>query len=369
VPRRIGLFIAIVQSILILAHLFVYETWVAFHPAASAQEILQLRVATIVLSFIFIAASLLAWRVNNVPVRIFYTLAAVWLGFLDLFFMAAFVCWIAYAIVYAARLPVSQSQIANTVFGLALLAGVYAIVNASWTRVHRITVKLPNLPDAWRGRVAALVSDMHLGHVRNVGFMRRVVHMLQRVKPDIVFVTGDMYDGTMVDVDKVAQPWSEFAAPLGTYFVLGNHEEFTGHDKYLRAVQRVGLRVLDSQKIDIDGLQIIGIHFIDAANPARFRASLQGAALDPTRPSILLSHAPDHLAIPEEEGVSLQLSGHTHGGQFPPFSWMTTRVYGKYVHGLQLFGKMQVFTNWGAGTWGPPMRLGTQSEIVLIKFE
>ena len=74
-------------------------------------------------------------------------------------------------------------------------------------------------------------------------------------------------------------------------------------------------------------------------------------------------------AIAEEEGISLQLSGHTHGGQLPPFSWITSRVYGKYVHGLQRFGKMQVFTNWGAGTWGPPMRLGTQPEIVLIQFE
>jgi hypothetical protein len=173
----------------------------------------------------------------------------------------------------------------------------------------------------------------------------------------------------MVDVDKVAQPWSEFTAPLGAYFVTGNHEEFTGHEKYVRAVQKVGLRVLDSEKIDIDGLQIVGVHYIDAANPAHFRAALQRTALHPNRPSILLSHAPDHLAIPEEAGISLQLSGHTHGGQLPPFSWLTFRVYGKFIHGLQRFGEMQVFTNWGAGTWGPPMRLGTQPEIVLIQFE
>ena len=336
--RRIGLFIAIVQSILIVAHLFVYETWVAFHPGFSLKEIFRLRVATVILSFFFVGASLLAWRVNNFLVRIFYTLAAVWLGFLDIFFMAALVCWIAYGIVYAARVPVGQPQIADAVFGLALLAGTYAVANASWTRVHRVTVKLPNLPDVWRGRVAALVSDTHLGHVRNAGFMRRIVGLLRRAKPDIVFVSGDMYDGTMVDADKVAQPWKEFAAPLGTYFVSGNHEEFTGHEKYVRAVRSAGLRVLDGEKVDIEGLQVVGVHYVDAANPAHFRAALKRAAIDPARPSILLSHAPDHLAIPEEEGISLQLSGHTHGGQLPPFSWLTSRVYGKYVHGLQRFG-------------------------------
>ena len=368
-PRRIALIIAIGQSILLVAHFFVYETWTAFHPRASAQTIEELRFATILLSFTFIAASLLAWRSANFLVRIFYTLAVVWMGFLDLLFMAAFACWIAYAMIYIARLPVAQQGVADTIFGLAVIAGIYALINASWTRVHRVTVKLPNLPEVWRGRTAALVSDMHLGHVRNAGFMRRIVRMLQHVKPDIVFVAGDMYDGTMVDVDKVARPWSGFTAPLGAYFVAGNHEEFTGHEKYVRAVQTVGLRVLDSEKVDIDGLQIVGIHFVDATNPTHFRAVLQRAAIDRNRPSILLSHAPDRLAIPEEEGISLQLSGHTHGGQFPPFSWITSRVYGKFVHGLQRFGKMQVFTNWGAGTWGPPMRLGTQAEIVLFQFD
>jgi hypothetical protein len=369
VRRRIGLFLSTVQLILLFAHFFVYEIWVAFHPSLGASEISLLRVATILLSFVFLSASLLAWRSRNFLVRIFYTFAAVWLGFLDLFFLAALACCLAYAVVYVAKLPITRPELADAIFGLAVVAGAYAVINAAWTHVHRITVKLPNLPEAWRGRVAALVSDTHLGHVRNVGFMRRVVRILRRAQPDIVFVTGDMYDGTMVDAEKAAQPWSAFAAPFGAYFVTGNHEEFTGHEKYVRAVQKAGLRTLNSEKIEIDGLQIVGVYYVDAANPARFRAALRRAALDPDRASILLSHAPDRLEIPEQEGISLQLSGHTHGGQLPPFSWITSRVYGKFVHGLQRFGKMQVFTNWGAGTWGPPMRLGTQPEIVLIQFE
>jgi hypothetical protein len=75
------------------------------------------------------------------------------------------------------------------------------------------------------------------------------------------------------------------------------------------------------------------------------------------------------VAIAEEEGFSLQLSGHTHGGQFLPWTWLTSRIYGQYVHGLKRFGKLMIFTTWGAGTWGPPLRVGTKPEIVLIKFE
>jgi DNA-binding NarL/FixJ family response regulator len=257
VRRRIGLFISIVQSVLILAHLFVYKTWTEFHPGLGARELLRLRVATLLLSFTFIAASLLAWRSSALLVRLFYTLAAVWLGFLNLFFMAAFACWIAFALLLAVRLPVTEPQVADALFGIAVVAGIYDLINASWTRVHRVTVKLPNLPDAWRGRVAALVSDTHLGHVRNAGFLRRIVRLLRQAQPDIVFVTGDIFDGTMVDAEKTAHPWKEIAAPLGAYFVTGNHEEFTGHEKFVHALQGAGLRELDNRKIEIDGLQIV----------------------------------------------------------------------------------------------------------------
>jgi predicted MPP superfamily phosphohydrolase len=75
------------------------------------------------------------------------------------------------------------------------------------------------------------------------------------------------------------------------------------------------------------------------------------------------------MEIAEAEGVSLQLSGHTHGGQFFPYTWIARRVWGKFVHGLQQLGNLRVFISYGAGTWGPPMRVGTFPEIVLIKFE
>ncbi len=101
----------------------------------------------------------------------------------------------------------------------------------------------------------------------------------------------------------------------------------------------------------------------------RFRAALRATAVDRTRASILLTHAPDRLSITEEEGFSLQLSGHTHGGQFFPFTWITSRLYGKFVYGLQRLGNLLVYTSYGAGTWGPPLRVGTSPEIVLLQFE
>jgi predicted MPP superfamily phosphohydrolase len=242
-------------------------------------------------------------------------------------------------------------------------------VNAAWTRVVLVTVKLSNLPEAWRGRTAALVSDLHLGHVRNAGFLRRIVRKLSQLHPDVLFIPGDLYDGTAVDLARLAKPWAEFSAPLGAYFITGNHEQFTNPTKYLDAVRQSGIRVLENEKIVLDGLQIVGVHFHDSTNVERFRSILRQAALDRNVASILLVHNPNRLPVAAEAGISLQLSGHTHRGQFFPFTEVVSRIYGKYAYGLNRFEDLQVYTSCGVGTWGPPMRLGSNPEIVLIQFE
>lgn len=366
---RIAVFVVVIQSILLLAHWFLYETWTAFWGTPDPSGISPLQVALGLLSVSFVIASLLAWRSSHGLVRVFYTISAVWLGALSFLFLAACSCWALYAGARLLGLDPDRRTLAAVLLGLALLASLYGVVNAAWTRVKRVTVKLPNLPEAWRGRVAALVSDTHLGHVHGAGFVRRIVAMLTRLRPDIVFIGGDMYDGTAAKVNELAAPWSKLAAPWGAYFVTGNHEEFSDHTKYLDAVQHSGVRILNNEKVTVDGLQIVGVHYRDSTNDDRLRTVLRRAAVDRGQASILLTHAPDRLSIAEEEGISLQLSGHTHGGQFFPFTWITSRLYGKFVYGLQRLGNLLVYTSYGAGTWGPPLRVGTTPEIVLLQFE
>jgi predicted MPP superfamily phosphohydrolase len=358
-----------VQSILLLANLFLYATWVAFHPSLGTTALVILGIVAVVAGVSFVTASLLTWSYFNWIVRVFYTIAAVWVGLMNFCIFAACASWIALGVARVAGLEIAPELIADGFFSAGLLVGVYGVINAATVRINRVTVKLPNLPDAWRGRVAALVSDLHLGHIRNIEFMRRMVARLNQAHPDIVLIAGDMYDGTVVDADAVAQPWSALSVPFGALFVTGNHEEFSNRAGYLHAVASAGVRVLNDEKIELDGLQIIGIHYGETVDPEVYRALLRKAAISPQRASVLIVHAPHQLTIAEEAGVSLQVSGHTHGGQFPPGSWVAKRVYGQFVHGLHRLGKLLVFTNWGAGTWGPPLRVGTNAEIVLITFE
>ena len=367
--RRFRKLIFFVQFILLAAHGVLYATWVAFHPALDVQARLLIGLATVVAAVSFVAASLLTWSHFNWAVRAFYTVCAVWIGVMDFGVFASCACWIFLGITRLAGLRVDPALIADGFFSAGLLVALYGVINGAWVRVNHVTVKLPNLPEEWRGREAALVSDLHLGHVRNLGFMRRVVGQLNQLRPDVVFICGDMYDGTLVDVEALAQPWSALAAPWGALFICGNHEEFTHRARYLRAVAEAGVRVLNNEKVDLQGMQIIGVHFRETTDPVRYRTALQNAAISRERASILLVHAPHRMGIAEDAGVSLQLSGHTHGGQFPPGSWVASRIYGPFVHGLNRLGKMQVFTSWGVGTWGPPLRVGTKPEIVLIRFE
>jgi uncharacterized protein len=363
-------FILIAQSVLFLAHLLLYETW-TFSPAnGHAAGPLWLKLSLGILSLTFLPASLLAFRYTNAAVRVFYKIAAVWAGLLSFLFIAAICGWIIYTVAILTGLPTYFHRLVELLFGVAMLAGTYGVFNASWTRVTRITVRLANLPAAWHGRRAALISDLHLGPVRNGNFLRRMIATILREEPHAIFIAGDLYDGTAIDAAKAAAPLNQLTtAPHGVYFVAGNHEQFRDDSKYLHAVAAAGVRVLNNEKIEVEGLQIAGVHYGDASQPRGFEAALNGIGLDRDRASILVTHAPDYPEIAEAAGVSLQLSGHTHLGQFIPWSWIARRIYRQFVYGLSRIGKMQVFTSSGAGTWGPPLRLGSNPEIVMLQFE
>lgn len=366
-PRsRIIILVVVFSFVLLAANWFVCATWNHFSgtPAAPVWEIIPPG-----LTFTFIATTLLGRRYSHFGLRLAYRISAVWLGILNFSFFAACAAWIFLAGATWLHIHFESKVIAEEFFGAAALVGVYGLANANWLRVTRITANLSNLPATWQGRRVALVTDLHLGNVRGARFARRVVEKLQDLQPAAVFISGDLFDGTEANPDALVEPWKKLSAPAGIYYVTGNHEEFTHRVKLIEAVQRAGVRVLNNEKMDVEGLQIVGAHDGETGDPREFRALLRQAELDGRQASILLAHQPSSLAIAEEEGISLQLSGHTHGGQIWPWTWVAARVHGRFNYGLNRFGELLVYTSSGAGTWGAPMRVGTKSEIVLIRLD
>ncbi len=361
--------VVLLQVFLLLAHWFIFHTLVTFLPLSSngAQN---LYLVLFVLGVSFVVAALLGFRYSNPLVEIIYTLAATWLGLLNFIFWASCGCWIVglgLAISHQDK-PIAREITAGVLFGVAIVVGIYGILNARRIRERRLTITLPNLPLSWRNRTALLISDMHLGHINRAGFARRIAGIARRLNPDVIFIAGDLFDGSKADPARIAGPLFSLRPPYGIYFSGGNHEDFGEPDLYEAALVRGGIQVLHNQRVAVEGLQVIGVSYADSTRPMQLRSFLEGLHLDGGPASILLNHVPSRLPIVEVAGVSLQLSGHTHGGQIVPFTWLTRRAFGKFTYGLHSYGKLQVLTSSGAGTWGPPMRVGSASEVVLITF-
>jgi len=362
-------FIAVFQSMLFITHLLLFETWAFSSTGSLPHSDAWLKCALAFLSASFLASSLLAFRYTNAVLRVFYRVSAVWLGLVSFLSFAALLSWIILGVVRLVGTDLNFHRMVEVLYGVAALLSCYGVINAGWTRIRRISIQLENLPEVWRGRRAALISDLHLGHVRNGRFLRRIVTKVMKAKPDIVFIAGDLFDGTAIDARRAAKPLRELRAPHSVYFVAGNHEQFGDDTKYLEAIASAGVRVLHNEKVVVDGLQVAGVPYRHATQDDHLRSVLQQIGVDRNRASIVLVHAPDRPHIAEQAGISLQLSGHTHVGQFYPWTWMARRIYRQFAYGLSRIGKMQVYTSSGVGTWGPPLRFGSNPEIVLLQFE
>ncbi|MCX8118071.1 MAG: metallophosphoesterase [Desulfobacterota bacterium] len=367
---RLILWIGIAQSILFLGHGLLYRTLVSFYGVADPVKLWTLRVSLALLSISFIGSSLLSSRFANLWVRALYILSASWLGLSYLLFLASALGWILHGLKPLFPFPLNRKAMITLLFGIALAGGLYGFINASVIRIQTIDLPLPHLPAVWEGRKAVWVSDLHLGHVRHRGFAQRLTEILRHPNPDIVFIGGDLFDGAKaMDLSQTVAPFLRLRPPLGTYFITGNHEEFGDRTPFLEAVRSAGIRVLDNEKMEIDGLQILGVGYRDSRNQKQFQAMLRKMEIDPKKPSLLLKHVPSDLEIAREQGISAQLSGHTHRGQVFLFRFLTSWIYKGYDYGLKRYGDLLVYTSSGVGTWGPPLRIDSEPEIVVIQFK
>jgi predicted MPP superfamily phosphohydrolase len=351
-------------SIILAGVAFVVLTWLRF--SRSGDWAWPVGIAA--LAFAFIPTQFLGFRTRHTALRVVAIPSSIAFGTLSFCFVAAIACWIVAGTTAVFHVPANMAVVARCAYGAALLLVVYGLANAARVRTTRYTVELANLPEAWRARTIVLVTDIHLGNIRGAAFAERIVARINALNPDMVLISGDMFDGALMDLDACVRPWSLSHARSGVYFVSGNHDEFSDSAGILDALRRVGVRVLDNQMVVVDGLQLIGVHDGDAGDPKALQAHLASAHIDRARASILLNHRPSNLGVAEEAGVSLQLSGHTHSGQFWPWSLLVRKIFGPFAYGLNRLGSLQVVTSSGIGTWGPPLRVATRSELVLIRF-
>jgi predicted MPP superfamily phosphohydrolase len=266
-------------------------------------------------------------------------------------------------------------------FGLAALSATGVLSGFSlWNGLRQVKVKplaitLDTLPPSLDGVRLVQITDLHIGPLVGGEWLRHVVDEVNYLKPDLIVITGDLVDGSVEDLHQDVAPLSDLKAPLGIYFITGNHEYYSGVEEWCKHVAGLGIRVLRNERVSIaagskgDSFDLAGVddwhsrQFIGQG--ADLPKALQGR--DRKKALILLAHQPAAIDEAALHGVDLQLSGHTHGGQIWPFNYLV-HLQQPYVQGLYRHGdtKTQIYVSPGTGFWGPPMRFGTRAEITHI---
>jgi predicted MPP superfamily phosphohydrolase len=248
---------------------------------------------------------------------------------------------------------------------LALVGGV----QARRPRIRRVKVPVAGLPDELDGYRVVQLSDVHIGPTIQRGFVRSLVKRVNRLAPDAVAITGDLVDAYVSEVGSEVAPLADLKSRDGVFYVTGNHEYYWRFSEWSGRLKEVGLDFLKNEHrlVRRGGATISFIGVTDPVGRHTHKQdldkALHGVPTDSVK--VLLSHRPQTAAAASKRGVDVQLSGHTHGGQFFPFN-LVIKYFQPVVAGLHRVGKLQLYVSRGTGYWGPPSRLGVGGEITLI---
>jgi predicted MPP superfamily phosphohydrolase len=258
----------------------------------------------------------------------------------------------------------------------AFLVTLWGFANARRTaRVVRVDVPVAGLAAALDGFTIAQVSDVHVGPTIKRPYVEAIVDAVNRLDVDLVAITGDLVDGSVRDLAADVAPLAALRSTEGSFFVTGNHEYYSGAAPWVRELRRLGVAVLMNEhvvvrrgnaKLVVAGVTDFSAGRFDAAQASDPAAALAGAPRDAAL-RVLLAHQPRSAPAAEAAGFDLQLSGHTHGGQFLPWNFFV-RFQQPFTAGLARLGALWVYTSRGTGYWGPPKRFGAPSEITRVRL-
>ncbi len=262
--------------------------------------------------------------------------------------------------------------------GALILTAVITVLGflvARRPRVVHVEIPIARLPEALHGFSIAQISDVHVGPTIRRGFVERLVERVNRLEADLIAVTGDLVDGSVQQLAHHTAPLSKLSARHGVFFVTGNHEYYSGERDWTHELRRLGLTVLKNEHVVLRhggaslvlaGVNDIGAHHFDPSQRSDPAAALHGAPAD-AGAKILLAHQPSSAPAAASAGFDVQISGHTHGGQFWPWNHFV-RFFQPFTAGLHRLRNLWIYVSRGTGYWGPPNRFGVPSEITRIRL-
>ena len=264
---------------------------------------------------------------------------------------------------------------ARWALGLTVASVVVGFLIARRPRLVEVNIPVARLPQALQGFSIAQISDLHVGPTIKRGFVERIVVRVNHLHADVIAITGDLVDGTVHDLSAHTAPLADLAARHGVFFVTGNHEYYSGELAWTTELRRLGLTVLKNQHVVLqhDGASLLlagvtdfSAHHFDPAQRSNPTGALLGARPD-VGAKILLAHQPSTAEAAAEAGYDVQISGHTHGGQFWPWN-LAVGFFQPFTGGLNRLKDLMIYVSRGTGYWGPPNRFIVPGEITRIRL-
>lgn len=261
------------------------------------------------------------------------------------------------------------------VVGSFVALAVGALAAFRGPQVKHVDVAIEGLHEDLDGFRIAQISDLHVGRGFGARYVRRVVELTKALSPDLIALTGDMVDGPVERLAADVEPLRELAREGRAFFVIGNHDVYSGASQWIAHFRSMGMRVLLNahEMVSKGGARVLVGGVLDPAirmaqPDAGPRPDLAAKGAQPAAFRLLLAHNPKIAPLGERAGFDLQLSGHTHAGQFFPWTLAVQLVHAPHVAGLSREGRMWVYVSAGTGSWGPPVRLGTTLELTLLRL-
>jgi len=312
-------------------------------------------IIVLIAAFSFPLSLLLEKFYSNHITRVIYTTSAAWLG-ISIYIL---ILLIIYTILgFLLKIP---SQIAGIIIiVVALIISFYALLNATRLEIEEINIHLNGIKNDIR---AVQISDVHLGPVANRGFIDALVNKTIDLNPEIVFITGDLFDGTSKLPKDFLKAFDRFKVPL--LFITGNHDLYQRLDEVFKCLSNTDVKILSNEVFEFNELQVIGVDY--SLENGYLEKMLKEIEYDHEKPTILMYHLPREFKAAKKAGIDLQLSGHTHDGQMFPINYLVKLMF-SYIGGLYEHQGAYLYVSPGTGTWGPPMRLGSRCEITLINL-
>ena len=293
------------------------------------------------------------------------------LGVFSTLLVLVFIGDIVRGVSFLAHVPLDARAVSLTILYAAGALSLIGLVQARWPRIRRVSIPIENLPEELDGYRIVQWSDVHIGPTIQRGFVQSLVDRTNALDADAVAITGDFVDSALEESRDHIEPLRGLHARDGAFYVTGNHEYYWRASEWIPALQRVGLDFLKNEHrvIARGGARLVMAGVTDPVGRYTHKQdpdrALAGAPSDAIK--VLLSHRPQTAKAADRLGVHLQLSGHTHGGQFFPFN-LVIRKFQPIVAGLHRVGATWLYVNRGTGYWGPPTRLAVGGEITVVEL-